>query len=214
MSHGAAGEWRGFQRASHDVRLLQVAAPLAARLRVPPAASIATEDDTYLLVPGLLHNFKLRRGALEVKELLETAPGGYSLWEDKRVLSFPLEGERLAYVWNLLPGCGIARPKAIASVDQLFATVRAKANGLSVVPVRKHRVRLDNGAARIEVGGQELPRGFRLISYCADGRELQAVREMVAASGAEPGSRVMSWVEFLHEAIWWVPSLEREDVQW
>lgn len=222
MKVRAAWEWRGFRRVENDCRLMELAAPLAEMLGLELPDGFATVDDTYLVLPGMCHNWKLRRGALEVKLLLARQAGGYSLWAEKQVMGFPLSRPQIAWLWSLLPAQGADRPfgapgappETVPNVTALVEALRSRYPDLSMVPVRKHRLRIVGDDARLELVGQELPRGYRLLSICVDGYALQAVQDLVRRGQLDAGSRLYDWVAFLQDAVWWVPSLVREESQW
>ena len=72
-----------------------------AALRAPrPHGDISRE--AYLLSSASPHNAKIRRGVLEVKLLLDAAPGGYELWRPVFKRAFPLATESMGAVWDAL----------------------------------------------------------------------------------------------------------------
>ncbi|HEY3363648.1 MAG TPA: hypothetical protein VGK74_01175 [Symbiobacteriaceae bacterium] len=207
---GAAWEWRGFQPHRDGDALLELAGAIAATVGLERPRDVVAERDAYLVLPGLRHNFKLRRGALEVKRQVVRLREGFSLWQDKVVWDFPLAPERLAELWSLLPGRGSLPPSEASSSAALVAALRKR--GLTLVQVTKHRVRMDDGRARLELADLELSESFRWISVCVDGYDLEGVRDLVRRSRVRPGTRVMSYIDLLHEALWWCPELAEEAV--
>lgn len=202
----AAWEWRAFQPRTSG-SLLEATASLAGRLGVAAPTHIAAEADTYLVMSRLPHNIKLRRGSLEIKQKRAQRAGGYSLWLDKAVFTFPLSGEQAAGLWDLMPARRRPPSLALQSAHHLMTVLGQQYPDLSVVHLYKQRVRLDVGEARLEVVDLEIPGLSRWLSYCADGYSLQAVQDLVQLSGLRHGLKVMSYVDFLQEALWWFPAL-------
>lgn len=170
------------------------------------------EQDLYLVLPQCDHNFKLRSGALEMKWRVEQRAGGYSLWQDKVVWTFPLADETAAQVaWAACQRQVRVQDRRIGSAQALVAWLRHLEPQLQVIPVLKQRARLDLGGARLEVAEMVLHQGNSLLSICVDGYHLPAVRAVVHRSGLIGWGRPMGYVEMLREAVWWLPALERKE---
>lgn len=203
----AAWEWRGFCPAGNELSLAERAAEFGAALGLPVPVAVAMETDTYLVLHGMRNNLKLRRGALEVKRFVTRQRRGYSLWEDKVIWTFPLTAEQGALLWTLLPpGCGPAPEATVASLEDLVTLLRAHDDSLAFVPLKKQRIRFDNGAARLELATLETPAGERWFTGCVDGYHLPAVRTLVRQSHVAAGMRVMDYVDFLGKVVWPVPN--------
>ncbi|HLN60093.1 MAG TPA: hypothetical protein VK464_00980 [Symbiobacteriaceae bacterium] len=207
----AAWEWRGFQQAAGPVTaadLLALAgqAALAIQVAAPAANSVVPETDTYLVRPGLPHNLKVRHGALEVKEQVAEQSGGYSLWLDKVIYPFPLAPQAVDRLWALLELPRRGRSRHAASPDQLIAVLGR--HGFTPIRMDKLRVRLDSGAARLEVAGVTVHGTARWwLSLCADGYDLPAVQALVRqVAGSRSPLQAMSYVDFLQGAVLAAPA--------
>jgi hypothetical protein len=203
----AAWEWRGFWAAEEDAGLRELAVGLGGRLGAVVPAEVVAEDDTYLVLPDLRHNLKVRRGRLELKVLLQSLPDGFSLWQDKQVWRFPLDLEQMAAVLERLPDHYEAPVMPFDSPRGLFEYLQQQDPRLAIVPVAKQRIRLRSGGSRLELAQVELSRGLQLMSACVDGYELDAVRALVRRSHLAARARSLSYVELLQETAWRFPQV-------
>lgn len=205
----AAWEWRCFWRADQGDDLGDWAAEIAAALRLEAPGPIGTDMDTYLVLPQLRHNLKLRSGSLEVKWQVGQAPEGLSLWKDKEVWVFPLAAEQVTALRAALPAPGSLAGSAGQSAHHLIRALQTTYPELEVVTVPKRRVRFDTGPARLELAQLELLGISRWLSVCVDGYDHTAVRDLAARVPLKTGYRSVSYVELLREAIWWFPAQAR-----
>jgi len=196
----AAWEWRGFARALNAGALESVTADLAGRLNVARPTRALDEDDLYLARPGLRHNLKLRAGQLEVKRRLDEAGGAVSLWADKELWSFPLAAEASRALRSWLPPRTPANEEDIASEAALLDRVQT-CEQARAVRVRKRRLRLDLGAARLEIADVAIPGRPLLRSFCVDGYELEAVRDVVARSALEGHAAALGYPELIQALV-------------
>lgn len=195
----AAWEWRAFAPARGAAALDEAAAELARRLGVRSPARAMDEDDRYLVLPGMRHNLKLRAGLLEAKRRVDDA-GTCSLWEDKVSWTFPLADA--AAVWAFT-GRDDPPARRLDCVEDLVAAMHARE-----VRVRKRRLRLELGAARLELADVTVPGAPPLRSCCVDGYDLGAVRETVAGTAVDRGLSPMSYPELL-QALWLLEPIGR-----
>jgi hypothetical protein len=202
-------EWRGFRRWAHD-DIQQLALAFARRLELVPPGNVMDEADTYLIAPGMRHNLKLRRGALELKQRRPYRRAGWTQWLDKVVLTFPLLDEAVRLVWVAITGRQPRGLQAFATCEELIAGLTHTDSRLLVVPVSKRRLRLDDGHARLEIADLVLPNGERFVSVCADGYEVDAVEILVERACLRAGFRPLGYVDFLQEAAWWLPDIDRK----
>lgn len=190
----AAWEWRGFGPWNPSFDPKGELHQLALAMAVPPDISVMHDHDTYLLLPGVAHNLKLRRSGLEIKLFRQAAAGGFSLWEDKVIFSFPIAAEAALWTWLGLPK---PSPAPVRDPADLVALLRRQAPGLCAVSVSKDRWRLDSGNGRLELARLVLEDETVWFSVCADGYEADGVAALVHRIGYGPGLRLLGYVDFL-----------------
>lgn len=201
---GAAWEWRAFQPgASGSHSRSQGGWP--DRLRNAPV-EWWQEEDTYLVLPGLRHNLKLRSGVLEIKRWLQDQPGGYALWHDKEQWPFPLSREQCRMLMPILTG-EVGRAPGLESAADLIRWLRTGATGLGVWVVQKERSRLQVDGARVELARLRLPGVGRWHSICVDGYDLAAARHLVQEWHLDRWGRPLDYVAWLAELEWWLAGL-------
>lgn len=206
---GAAWEWRAFrppvtgQSLDHQVDALQAA------IASTQAPQEWEEQDSYLVLRGQPHNFKLRAGCLEVKWLMARSPGGYGLWQDKEVWSFPLGPLAQKRLDQLDPRR--RSPPPMQSPADLLAWLEGMADSTRVT-VGKRRVRLVGEAVRVEVAEVTGLAAAPLLSICVDGYQLAPVRSMVERLKLDTWGRALSYVDLLTELLWWLPVLMEGEV--
>ncbi len=199
---GLAWEWRAFRPADSTSSLQD----LIAGLRIGDAGEtplIQHEEDRYLLIPGCPHSIKLRGGSLEVKWRVELRSGGYSLWVDKEIWPFPLGAGPMGALAATARRPRSPRPDLRTEVE-LIDWLSNLLPGVAVMPTLKERVRYQIGDIRMEVAHLTLPGGTRWYSVCVDGYDLRPVRDLVRQGRLQDWGRVMSYVQMLQEASWWL----------
>lgn len=143
--------------------------------------------ERYLLSPASPHNAKIRRGTLEVKVLLDEAPGGFELWRPAFELHFPLRPESLDALWVALSIAPPAATRPSYGEQELVAELLA-ATPLRVVHVAKSRTRYAVHGAAAERAFLTVE-GSRWETFAiedADLDRLRAARQSVHTASLTP----------------------------
>jgi hypothetical protein len=203
-SMASGWEWRCFQLL-HDHAYFQEAVDQLSRQMGPALLQdVMAEVDDYLVLPGVRHNLKFRRGKLELKRELELQADGFSYWSDKKAWQFPLSAKKSAAIWSLIP-LKSGPPAEIASPGELLGLLRKDQPGSTILHVSKRRARFQVDSVRFEIADLVLFGDLRFRSFSAESPDLVAARLLIDRTKIARGMRQLSYAAFLQEAAWWFP---------